>query len=182
MQHYATVALLSMVAVYLTNFSLHSVPYTAKIVVKSCRVLPVMLLSVALQGRRYTVRQYVSACAMAAGVMLFFSGDWAQLTQRSDESRGLTLLLVALLLDAVVANLEERLLFRGGHQACRAEVMMYLSAFGTLFSFAAVAATGALCTLCSDIVAGANACVSVLVQPLAPRVHWSCSPNACVGC
>lgn len=144
MQHYALVSLVAVAAVYLTNLSLHIVPYTIKIVFKSCRVLPVMMLSVPLQSRQYTARQYASAVAMVAGVLLFFASDWVQIERHSSNWRGITLLMVALALDALVANLEEQHFFRRSQPASRVEVLSYMSAFASLYAFVALAATGAL--------------------------------------
>jgi drug/metabolite transporter (DMT)-like permease len=144
MQDYAAVALLSAASVYLTNISLHSVPYTIKIVVKSCRVLPVMASAVVLQGKRYTAWELISACIMATGVFLFFAGEWHETQQGRKEWVGPSLLVVSLLLDAVVVNWEETRFFRRAVPASRAEVVTYLSGFSCVYTLAALAASGAL--------------------------------------
>jgi UAA transporter family len=150
LQAYAGVSLLGVAALYWTNLSLHTLPYTVKIVVKSCRVLPVMLLSVPLQRCRYSQRQYAAAVAMVAGVLLFFVADWHRMPQQGAPSGhgrqwdGLALLGAALLLDAPMANLEESCFFREVPPAPRVEVMTYLSAFGCVYSLAALLASGAL--------------------------------------
>lgn len=165
-QDYAGVALLSVIAVYLTNVSLHTVPYTLKIVVKSCRVLPVMALSAAYQGKVYTTQQVVSACAMVAGVGLFFAGDWREAPHAQGEWTGVALLLAALVMDAVVANLEEGRFFRSVTPASRVEVMTYLSAFGALYSLVTLALSGAWLPLecdvcvCGALQSGAVACLA----------------------
>ena len=149
-------SLLAVAAVYWTNLSLHRLPYTVKIVVKSCRILPVMLLSVPLQGRRYTARQYAAATAMVAGVLLFFVGDWPHLTAtrtslggaRAVEWAALLMLCAALVLDALVANLEEQLFFRCAQPAGRVEVMTYLSACGSVYAFAVLLMSGTRLSAC----------------------------------
>jgi drug/metabolite transporter (DMT)-like permease len=143
-QHYALVSLGAVAAVYVTNLSLHTIPYTIKIVLKSCRVLPVMMLSVPLQSRQYTTGQYASAVAMVAGVLIFFASDWAQIERRRSDWWGITLLMGALGLDALVVNLEEQLFFRCSQPTGRVEVLSYMSAFASLYAFVALAATGAL--------------------------------------
>lgn len=141
-QDYAGLALLSAAAVYLTNLSLYSVSYTMKIIVKSCRVLPVMALAVGLQGKQYSGQELVSACTLVTGTFLFFAGEWQEAQHGDKERAGTCLLLVALMLDATVVNLEEARFFRKLVPASRAEVMLYLSSFSSIYTLAILAVSG----------------------------------------
>jgi solute carrier family 35 (adenosine 3'-phospho 5'-phosphosulfate transporter), member B3 len=120
----------------------HLVPYTVKIVVKSCRILPVMGLSVVLQGKQYAASQYAAALLMVAGVSMFLAGTPDDLGDAEGLWIGVVLLAVSLTLDALVSNMEERFFFRMTPAAPRVEVIAYMSTFGAVYAFVVIAMTG----------------------------------------
>jgi solute carrier family 35 (adenosine 3'-phospho 5'-phosphosulfate transporter), member B3 len=136
LQVYAAVAALVLMAMYCTNLALHEVPYSIKIVVKSCRVLPTMLLSVILQGTRYSFQQIGAALVLILGLGLFLAADSAvgePGSHRGFVSVGLLMLIVSLLLDAIAANVEEKYFFRTPCPVTRTEVMAFVSSFAALY-------------------------------------------------
>jgi UAA transporter family len=136
MQVYAAVAAMLLIAMYCTNVALHEVPYSIKIVVKSCRVLPTMLLSVIVQGVRYKLQQVAAALVLVLGLGLFLAGDssaGAPGPHHSFASMGVLMLIFTVLLDAITANLEEKYFFRTPWPATRIEVMTFVSSFATLY-------------------------------------------------
>lgn len=136
---------LSMLATYTTNVALHHIPYSVKIVTKSCRIVPVMLFSVLLQGATYTSQEVSAAAVLVIGVILFVKGDPAAnvLEEKPVHMSGLTMLLAAVAIDALVANLEEKYLFRINPAASRTEAITVLSACASAFSLLTLVASGA---------------------------------------
>lgn len=135
---------LSMLATYMTNAALQHIPYSVKIVTKSCRIVPVMLFSVVLQGATYSAQEASAAALLVFGVILFVKGD--PIGDIPGEQplhiSGFSMLLFAVAVDAVVANLEERFLFRVTPAATRTEAITVLSACASAFSFFALIASG----------------------------------------
>ena len=129
---------------YITNVALHQVPYSIKIVVKSCRVLPTMLLSVTLQGVKYSFQQVSAALVLVLGLGLFLAGDSAG--PDSDQqfaTVGVLMLIFSVLLDAITANLEEKYFFRTLPAATRTEVIAYVSSFAGLYCVLPLVYSGA---------------------------------------
>lgn len=75
MQDYAIISVLTFSGVYFTNLSLNYVNYATRIIVKSCKVLPVMLIRVLIQGKRHTALEYWAALLLVTGISLFTLGD-----------------------------------------------------------------------------------------------------------
>lgn len=137
---------LSMLATYITNVALHHIPYSVKIVTKSCRIVPVMLFSVLLQGVTYSSQEVSAAAVLVIGAILFVKGDPAVGVhpEKPIHVSGLSLLLVAVAIDALVANLEEKYLFRVNPAVSRTEAITVLSAFASASSFMALIASGTI--------------------------------------
>jgi drug/metabolite transporter (DMT)-like permease len=181
-QVYGSVSLLAVSAAYLTNVGLHLVPYTVKIVVKSCRILPVMGLSVALQGKQYALLQYAAALLMVAGVSMFLAGTPENLNHADGLWLGVLLLAVSLTLDALVSNLEERCFFRLATAAPRVEVIAHMSTFCAVYAFGLLALTGVLCSLFGYLMHfsdGALACSRVCSRVSFLGFHVQVPSNVC---
>jgi len=129
---YATLSLFTMAGMYFTNWSLTYVNYPTRILAKSSKVIPVMLVGMLLQGRFYSRLEYLSATILAAGIALFTMGD-AYESPRFDV-RGLVLISLGVFADAITANYEEAKFFRS-NSCSQAEVMFYSSAFASVWTF-----------------------------------------------
>lgn len=131
----AGVSALVVIAMYTTNIALHQVPYSIKIVVKSCRVLPTMFLSVFLQGVQYSWQQIGAAGVLVLGLGLFVAADSGASIGPYHPiiTAGVLMLIFSVLLDAVTANLEEKYFFRTSPAVSRTEVMAYVSCSATLY-------------------------------------------------
>eukprot|EP00798_Chlamydomonas_sp_ICE-L_P002985 gene2985-12993_t len=137
---YFMISLLAMGGAYLTNWALTYLNYATRIVFKSCRVLPVMGFRTLVVGQRYTLAQYGAGVMLVAGIALFTSGDAAGVPNFA--STGIVLISVALMCDAMTANLEEKKFFRIETPCSHSEVMLYLSLFAAAESFCVIVASG----------------------------------------
>ena len=130
---YATLSVFTMAGMYFTNWSLTYVNYPTRILAKSSKVIPVMIVGMLLQGRYYSRLEYLSATILAAGIALFTMGD-AYESPRFDV-RGLVLISLGVFADAITANYEEAKFFRS-NSCSQAEVMFYSSAFASVWTLA----------------------------------------------
>ncbi|GFR49477.1 hypothetical protein Agub_g11416, partial [Astrephomene gubernaculifera] len=142
LRDYALVSVLAMGGAYFTNWALNYLNYTTRIVFKSCRVIPVMAFRSLVVGQRYSAVQYGAGGLLVAGITLFTAGDAEGAPNFSGV--GVGLIALALLCDALTANLEERQFFRIRTPASHAEVMTFLSLFAAVEAFAVLCATGEL--------------------------------------
>ncbi|GLI59764.1 hypothetical protein VaNZ11_001725 [Volvox africanus] len=142
LRDYALISILAMAGAYFTNWALNYLNYTTRIVFKSCRVIPVMAFRSLVVGQRYSALQYGAGGLLVVGITLFTAGDAEGTPNFSGV--GVALIAVALLCDALTANLEERQFFRIKTPASHAEVMTYLSMFAALESFMVLCVTGEL--------------------------------------
>jgi adenosine 3'-phospho 5'-phosphosulfate transporter B2 len=51
--------------------ALHFVSFPTQVLAKACKMVPVMLMGYVVSGKRYTAWEYVVACGVTAGVVLF---------------------------------------------------------------------------------------------------------------
>ena len=138
MRDYVQLSFWTMTGMYFTNWSLHYVNYPTRILAKSSKVIPVMLVGMIIQGRYYTRLEYLSAVLLAAGITLFTMGD-AYDSPKFD-IRGLVLISIGVFADAVTANFEEARFFRQ-HHCTQAEVMFFASGLSAIWTFLTMIAT-----------------------------------------
>lgn len=119
---------------------LTSVLFAHPPLMQSCRVMPVMAFRTLVVGQRYSVSQYAAGATLVAGITLFSIGD-AEGTPNFHWA-GIALISLALVCDAMTANLEERWFFRIRTPASHSEVMLYLSCFAAVYSGVVLVASG----------------------------------------
>jgi adenosine 3'-phospho 5'-phosphosulfate transporter B3 len=139
---YFVLAALTSSGMYATNAALRYLNYTTRIVAKSSKVIPTMIIGTVLQGRRYGANEYVAASMLVVGIALFTMGDVD--ARPSFDPRGVALIVAALFLDSFAANFEERRLFDVPDPSSHAEVVFHANAVGAAFTVCAMAVTGEL--------------------------------------
>lgn len=141
---YFVLAALTSSGMYATNAALRYLNYTTRIVAKSSKVIPTMIIGTVVQGRRYGLNEYLAASLLVAGIALFTMGDVD--ARPSFDPRGVALIVSALFLDSFAANFEERRLFDVPEPASHAEVVFHANAVGAAFTVCAMGLTGELRT------------------------------------
>lgn len=139
---YLKLSLLTLSGMYFTNYSLQFLNYPTRVLFKSSKLVPTMLMGTLMQGRRYSVLEYLAAATLVAGVVLFTLGD-AEL-QPAFHPVGVGLIALGVAADAATSNYEEREFFRKAQPASQPEVVAYSSAFGTLWALLALLPTNEL--------------------------------------
>lgn len=132
---YMKLSVLTMAGMYFTNWSLTYINYPMRILSKSSKVIPVMLVGVLLYGKYYTRLEYLSAFVLALGITLFTLGD-AYDSPRFDVT-GLLLISIGVFADAMTANFEEARLF-GQYHCSQAEVLLFSNAFSSIWTLITV--------------------------------------------
>ena len=94
------------------SVALQHVNYPVKVAFKSCKLVPTMAFSryIVRDGKRYGVDDYAAALFMCVGLALLSAADLAAHAERDTQAAGLMLLVVAVCSDAVIPNLQEKLL------------------------------------------------------------------------
>ena len=108
----------------LSNLSLNYINFPTKVVFRSCKLLPTMIMATIINKRSFKQSEYTSAVAVCAGLVMVAAADW-KLTP-SFSPAGLVLVSLSVCADAVLPNAQENL-FRGG--SSRLEVTLYTNFF-----------------------------------------------------
>ena len=75
LQSYLKLSLLTLSGMYFTNWSLQYLNYPTRVLFKSSKLVPTMLAGTVMQGRKYSLLEYLAAGGLVAGVVLFTLGD-----------------------------------------------------------------------------------------------------------
>jgi adenosine 3'-phospho 5'-phosphosulfate transporter B3 len=111
----------------LASWSLNYINFPTKVVFRSCKLLPTMLLAVVMgNSKRFTLIEVGSAIAVCAGLITFAAGDWS-LSKPQFHPFGLTLVTLSVFADAVLPNAQEKI-FRT-YDASKSEVMFFTNVF-----------------------------------------------------
>ena len=124
--------------------ALRYVNFITRILGKSCKTIPVMLMGMLL-GKRYPVRKYVSIVLLCSGVAIFMLGGHSAstsaapavaasaATDRSDAVWGSLLLLLSLLFDGATGALEDK--YMAEYELGAFELMYHLNKWKAILSF-----------------------------------------------
>ena len=97
----------------LATMSIRYVSYPTKVVLKSTKLIPTMIVSTLLQnGQRYSKLEYLAACLLCAGAAGYGFGEGkSNKTNNNDASYlGILLLSMSVLSDAFTPNIQQRLM------------------------------------------------------------------------
>ena len=118
MKEVLIVAAVYVFAMYSSNEALKYVPYAAQALAKSCKMVPVMVGSILIMGKRYELVKYFSVGLVTLGITLFSfmkkdggSGHGSVKSVEDDAMAlymGVALLLGSLVLDGASGPLQER--------------------------------------------------------------------------
>ena len=166
--HYFVAGIFNFGGMYLTNVSLNYIHYILRVVFKSSRLLPVMVMGLVLQGRSYTITDYSAALALIFSIVFFALGSNGEhphahhvhthdgtSTMTTSEGKsasvdagmalfGVALITIATFLDAIYANYVEKYFFRRRNPSSRSEVIAYTGLVSMMYTFIAVVLNGEL--------------------------------------
>lgn len=111
-QHYLLISFLYVVTRGMTNLALTKVNFPTSVIFKSSKIVPVMVGSTILLGKRYSLIDYVCAICIVVGLVLFTLGDIA--ISPAYDWTGVALLLVSLWTGSGVGNGQEYMMKKFG--------------------------------------------------------------------
>jgi len=137
---YMFLSMLTLGGMYFTNWSLNYLNYATRIMFKSSKVVPTMLVGTLTQGRSYTLAEYSAAGVLVFGIVLFTLGDREGYPQF--HTMGVLLIALGVLCDAGTSNFEEKRFFRVEQPSSQAEVIFYSSLIGAAYGLVLLVWTG----------------------------------------
>jgi hypothetical protein len=94
-------------AMLASNEALKYVAYPTQAVAKSCKMVPVMLMGVVINNRKYSAKQYVTVLVITTGITIFNLNRAHKKQIDGDDTFGLALLAISLTLDGLTGPLQE---------------------------------------------------------------------------
>jgi len=117
---YGLLTFLLMSSSSLSNISLNYINYPTKVVFRSCKLIPTMLLATLLNQKNFTRLEYLAAGSICVGLILYSFSDSQESAKWSPF--GILLVILSICADSALPNTQESL-FRMG--ATRSEVTYY---------------------------------------------------------
>lgn len=108
----------------LSNMSLNFINFPTKVIFRSCKLIPTMVISTVINRHVFNVGEYASAAAVCLGLVMFATGEWQH--SPSFDPTGLLLVSLSVVADSILPNAQERM-FKSG--SSRLEVTLYTNVF-----------------------------------------------------
>lgn len=140
MKTYVLLAFLTLGTMGLSNSSLGYLNYPTQVIFKCCKLVPVLIGSILIQGKKHGPLDFLAAIAMCLGLTLFTLAD-SQVSPNFD-SFGVLLISMALLCDAAIGNVQEKAMRE--HKAPNNEVVIYSYGIGLVYLSVIMLLTGNL--------------------------------------
>uniref|UniRef100_A0A8D1RTQ5 Adenosine 3'-phospho 5'-phosphosulfate transporter 2 n=1 Tax=Sus scrofa TaxID=9823 RepID=A0A8D1RTQ5_PIG len=145
---YMIIAFLTVGTMGLSNTSLGYLNYPTQVIFKCCKLIPVMLGGVFIQGKRYNVADVSAALCMSLGLIWFTLAD--STVAPNFNLTGVILISLALCADAVIGNVQEKAMKL--HNASNSEMVLYSYSIGFVYILLGLTCTSGLgpaVTFCS---------------------------------
>jgi len=95
----------------LSNLALNFINFPTKVVFRSCKLIPTMLVATLVHHKTFTSTEYLCAMAVCTGLVLFAAADWRYTP--SFHPVGLLLVTLSVCADAILPNAQEGLFQKG---------------------------------------------------------------------
>lgn len=137
---YSLLAFLTVATMGLSNTSLGFLNYPTQVIFKCCKLIPVLIGGIIIQGKRYTRLDFIACVCMSIGLLFFTLAD-SEVSPNFDPM-GVLLISLALCADAVIGNVQEKAMVM--HDAPNNEVVLYSYGIGFVYIFVGLLLTGGL--------------------------------------
>lgn len=137
---YAILAGLTLGTMAFSNLALSYLNYPTQLIFKSCKLIPVMIGSIIIQGKRYGFLDYTAAVTMCIGLTMFTLAD--SKTSPNFNILGVIIISLALLCDAVIGNVQEKVMKQ--FQATNNEVVFYSYVIASIYLLGFTLVSGVL--------------------------------------
>uniref|UniRef100_A0A1I7VU37 Adenosine 3'-phospho 5'-phosphosulfate transporter 2 n=1 Tax=Loa loa TaxID=7209 RepID=A0A1I7VU37_LOALO len=126
---YLEIATLTVGTIGFSNVAVGYLNYPTQVVFKCCKLIPVLIGGIIIQGKQYSCIDFTAACVMSFGLVTFILGDSA--VSPMFNPFGYTMISVALLFDAVIGNVQEKSLHI--YKASNNEMILYSYSIGFIY-------------------------------------------------
>ncbi|XP_071837485.1 adenosine 3'-phospho 5'-phosphosulfate transporter 2-like isoform X1 [Apostichopus japonicus] len=137
---YGLLAFLTVATMGLSNSSVGYLNYPTQVVFKCCKLIPVMIGGILIQGKRYGPIDVLAALCMSLGLIFFTLAD-STLSPKFERT-GVLMISLALCADAVIGNVQEKAI--KAHQASNTEVVLYSYGIGFWYILTGLILSGQL--------------------------------------
>ncbi|KAK6491867.1 adenosine 3'-phospho 5'-phosphosulfate transporter 2-like [Huso huso] len=137
---YMMIAFLTVATMGLSNTSLGYLNYPTQVIFKCCKLIPVMIGGVFIQGKRYNLADVSAALCMSLGLIWFTLADSKIAPNFS--LTGLVLITLALCADAVIGNVQEKAMKL--HNGSNSEMVLYSYSIGFVYILVGLSCIGGL--------------------------------------
>ncbi|KAM4688306.1 adenosine 3'-phospho 5'-phosphosulfate transporter 2 isoform 1-T1 [Discoglossus pictus] len=137
---YMIIAFLTVGTMGLSNTSLGYLNYPTQVIFKCCKLIPVMIGGIFIQGKRYNVADVGAAVCMSIGLIWFTLAD--STVAPNFNLTGVFLISLALCADAVIGNVQEKAMKL--HNGSNSEMVLYSYSIGFVYIFLGLASTSGL--------------------------------------
>ncbi|KRT81850.1 hypothetical protein AMK59_5617, partial [Oryctes borbonicus] len=138
LQTYFLLALLTLGTMGLSNSSLGYLNYPTQVIFKSCKLIPVLIGGIVIQGKKYGPLDFMAAFLMCVGLILFSLAD--SKISPNFNMNGIVMISMALLCDAIIGNVQEKSM--KSYKAPNAEVVLYSYGIGFAYIFIVMVLSG----------------------------------------
>ncbi|XP_048761216.2 adenosine 3'-phospho 5'-phosphosulfate transporter 2-like isoform X1 [Ostrea edulis] len=126
---YALLAFLTVATMGLSNTSVGYLNYPTQVIFKCCKLIPVMVGSVIIQGRRYNCLDISAVLCMVVGLISFTLADSS--LSPNFNTYGVILISLALCADGAIGNVQEKAMRQ--YEASNTEIVFYSYGIGFLY-------------------------------------------------
>ena len=131
-------------AMYSSNLALNYMSYPAQSLLKSSKMVPVMLMRIVTVGQRYTLQEYIQVFVITGGICSFMLFEDGAKSGKETSLIGLALCVVSLILDGFTGPTQERI--NAQHRPSMAQMMFFLNFWAILLVLTLLLLTGQLWT------------------------------------
>ncbi|KAG9347836.1 hypothetical protein JZ751_003852 [Albula glossodonta] len=137
---YMMIAFLTVGTMGLSNTSLGYLNYPTQVIFKCCKLIPVMIGGVFIQGKRYNVADVSAALCMSFGLIWFTLAD--SKVAPNFNFTGVVLISMALCADAAIGNVQEKAMKL--HNGSNSEMVLYSYSIGFVYILLGLFCVGGL--------------------------------------
>ncbi|CAF0904780.1 unnamed protein product [Adineta steineri] len=126
---YALIALFTIGTMALSNAAVMRLNYPTHMMFKSCKLIPVMIGSMLILGKRYSLYDILACLCMTIGLIFFTLAD--SQVQPEFDLLGVWLVCCALVADAVIGNVQEKALKE--YKPSNSEMILFSYSIGAIY-------------------------------------------------
>lgn len=173
---YGVVVFCLMASSSLSNIALNYINFPTKVVFRSCKLLPTMLIATLLHSKAFRSAEWAAAAAVCVGLVLVAAADF-RAEGPAFSPLGISLVCLSVVADAVMPNVQQRLFARG---ESRTEVVFWTNLAVSAWMLVSLGASGDLQGALGVARHDQTATAMMLVTPARIPPGRGCAPaHAC---